>query len=69
LCKDVLKVTSSEQCRESMKKIESGLVPSYLDLKKIVDSYFFELKAELPSDVSLLVEYLVCKHSSDKFDI
>ncbi len=69
LCKDVLKVTSSEQCRESMKKIESGFVPSYLDLNKIVGSYFFELKVWIPSDVRLLVDYLVCEYSSDKFDI
>ena len=69
LCKDVLKVTSSEQCRESIKKIESGFVPSYLDLNKIVDSYFFELKVLLPSDVRVLVDYLVCDYSSDKFDI
>ena len=51
------------------KKIESGFVPSYLDLNKIVDSYFFELKVLLPSDVRVLVDYLVCDYSSDKFDI
>jgi hypothetical protein len=64
LCKDVFKVTSTKQCQEAMNQIEGGFIPNYSDFNKIVDNYFFELEAAYPNDVRLLVDYLVCEHSS-----
>ena len=64
LCKDVFKVTSTKQCQEAMNQIENDFTPDYSDFNKIVDNYFFELKASSPNDVRLLVDYLVCECGS-----
>ena len=64
LCKDVFKVTSTNQCQEAMNQIEGGFTPNYSDFNKIVENYFFELKAASPNDIRLLVDCLVCECSS-----
>jgi hypothetical protein len=70
LCKDVFKVTSSEQCKKDIEQIEGGFIPDYSDFNEIVDNYLFELKRSSLNDVQLLVDYLVCEHSQfDKTEI
>ena len=64
LCKDVFKVTSTEQCKEAIDQIEAGFSPNYSDFNKIVDHYLFELKETRQNDVQLLVDYLVCEYSA-----
>lgn len=71
-CNDVFKITSSKQCREALKIIESEFTPNYSDLSEIVDEQLFELN-RLPAgfelkkvpvnDVKTLVDYLVCDYS------
>jgi hypothetical protein len=68
LCKDVFKVTSSEQCKKAIEQLEKGFIPDYSDFNEIVDNYLFELKNSPLNDVRLLVDYLVCDYSSDKLD-
>ena len=69
LCKDVFKVTSSEQCKKAIEQVETGFITDYSDFNEIVDNYLFELHRSPLNDVRLLIDYLVCEHSSDKSDI
>jgi hypothetical protein len=71
-CNDAFKVTSSKQCREALKIIESGFTPNYSDLSEIVDEQLFEISRvpasfelqKVPvNDVKALVDYLVCDYS------
>ena len=64
LCRDVFKVTSTKQCQEAMNQIENNFNPDYSDFNKVVDNYFFELKAISPNNVQLLVDYLICEYNS-----
>jgi hypothetical protein len=63
LCKDIFKITSSEQCKKAMEQIKCGFTPDYSDFNEIVEKHFFEMKATVPSDIRLLVDYLVCKYN------
>jgi len=74
-CNDVFKITSSKQCREALKIIESGFTPNYSDLSEIVDEQLFELNRvpagfehnKVPlNDVKLLVDYMVCEYSDTR---
>ena len=60
LCDDVLKVTSSRQCRDAMKEIESGFSPVYVDFENIIKCHAFETSNFSPFEARLLVEQLVC---------
>ena len=66
LCRDVFKVTSSQQCQEAMNQIESGFIPDYSDFNEIVDNYLFELSRSTQNDVRLLIDYLVCEYGLNK---
>ena len=59
LCKDVLKVTSTQDINDCIKKIENNYTPDYSDFNQVVDNYFFELNNN-SNEVKLLIEYLVC---------
>jgi len=70
LCKDVFKVTSSEQCIKAIEQIEDGFIPDYSDFNEVVDNYLFELERTPLNDVRLLIDYLVCKYNPlNKSDI
>jgi len=71
-CNDAFKITSTKQCREALKIIESEFTPNYSDLSEIVDEQLFELNRvpagfelkKVPvNDVKTLVDYLVCDYS------
>jgi len=66
LCKNTFKVTSSEQCKKAIERIEAGFIPDYSDFGEIVDNYLFELKRSHPNDIRLLVDYLVCEYGLNK---
>lgn len=61
LCKDVLKVTSTKDIEDCMKKIENGYTPDYSDFNQVVDNYLFEFNNS-SNDVTLLIDYLVCDY-------
>lgn len=62
LCKDVLKVTSTKDIRESLEKIEKGYTPNYSDFTHIINNYLFEFN-DTSNDVTLLIDYLVNEYS------
>ena len=69
-CKDVFKITSSEQCKKAMEQLKSGFTPDYSDFNEIVDKHLFELKKGEANDIKLLVDYLVCEYNPlNKSDI
>jgi hypothetical protein len=63
LCKDVFKVTSSEQCKKYIEQIKNDFIPDYSDFDMIVDNYLFELTRSPSNDLQLLVDYLVCDYN------
>jgi len=64
LCKDALKVTSSDQYQDALAEIEQGFRPTYSDFETIIGNYAFELSNFNPTNARLLAEYLVCEYKT-----
>jgi len=62
ICKDIFGVTSFDQCKNALSKLEDGFRPNYSDLDQVINDYVFEFEARTSPNVQLLINYLVCEY-------